>query len=98
MLIGRKHSDEFEWGLCEFEAQTSEDLETHLSLCEKYFCRKCDHSETRLKEFKEHMQNTHAPREYDQLTHLTDVIRTKLASQIISGKMFKKSVHSVILL
>ena len=68
--IGRKHSDHFECGLCEIEAKTSENLETHLRTCEKYLCKSCDQSEATLKKFKEHMQNTHMPREYDQLTHL----------------------------
>ena len=35
-----------------------------------YLCTSCNLSETNLKNVKEHMQNTDAPKEYDQLTHL----------------------------
>ena len=35
---GKDHSDNFECGLCEYAAETEENLELHLFTCEMYHC------------------------------------------------------------
>ena len=39
--VGEHHSEKFECSLCDYEALTFEDLETHLFTCEIYECGKC---------------------------------------------------------
>ena len=67
--IGRKHCDLYECGLCEYEAETSEDLEIHLTTCEIYTCSKCDNNEKTLAKLKEHIETEHELTSYTLIYH-----------------------------
>ena len=39
--IGKKHSDQFDCGICDLEIKSLENLKIHLSTCEIYKCDCC---------------------------------------------------------
>ena len=51
----RKHSRSFEYGICGFGANDSENLEKHLLNCELYKCTVCDLTFNNLKTLKPHL-------------------------------------------
>ena len=60
--IGKRHSKQFECGLCESEFRTLDELELHLFTCETYCCNKdtCDEFTLKtLEEMKTHIRETH---------------------------------------
>ena len=57
--LGKKHSDQFNCGICEFEAKSFENLKIHLTTCEMYRCERCDSKLTTLKDMKEHIETEH---------------------------------------
>ena len=58
--LGKYHSEIFECNLCDYEALSLENLETHLYTCEIYECRECKLRGRTLSELKTHMENQHA--------------------------------------
>ena len=50
--IGKTHADIFVCGLCDYKAETLEELDIHLFTCEVYICSKCDFLEKSLSELK----------------------------------------------
>ena len=59
---GRCHSETFECGLCDFKANTLENLEIHLSTCEIYDCAGCHFRVKTISEMKEHVNDEHENR------------------------------------
>ena len=57
--IGKKHTENFECGLCEFEAGEIEALNMHMFTCEIYLCETCDINFTTLADLKEHLMKDH---------------------------------------
>ena len=58
--VGKFHSEKIECSLCESEAKTFEDLDTHLFTCEIYECGKYKTKRKSLKEIKTHVESDHA--------------------------------------
>ena len=52
---GKYHSENFECGLCDFEAKSLEHLETHIKTCEVYECEECEKTSTQLTGMKKHI-------------------------------------------
>ena len=67
--VGRKHCEQYEFGLCQHETKTREDLETHPKTCEIYICSRCEIRETTLAKIKEHMQEICEATPYTVLSH-----------------------------
>ena len=61
---GKNHSDSFECGICEYKAETLENLEIHLVTCEIFKCLYCIYSDKNLSEFKKHTTKEHDPRQF----------------------------------
>ena len=59
MHIGKKHSDQFDCGICDLEIKSLENLKIHLSTCEIYKCDCCGKKVATLKEIKTHMETEH---------------------------------------
>ena len=57
--LGKCHSGNFVCGLCEFTANTLEDLETHLFTCEMYECNACYERTSRLADLMDHLRDKH---------------------------------------
>ena len=57
--IGKKHSDQFDCGICDLEIKSLENLKIHLSTCEIYKCDCCGKKVATLKEIKTHMETEH---------------------------------------
>ena len=55
----RCHSEHFECGLCDFKANTLENLETHLTTCEIYDCDLCYFRVKKMSDIKTHMNEKH---------------------------------------
>ena len=51
----RKHSGNFECGICGFVGKDSENLEDHLQKCEMFKCTKCDLAFKNLETLKPHL-------------------------------------------
>ena len=51
---GRKHSGNFECGICGYVANESENLEKHLLTCELFTCTRCDLTFSNLTTLKPH--------------------------------------------
>ena len=66
---GKKHSDSFECGICDYKAESYEQLEIHLFTCEIFKCRYCEFSEKNLSEFKRHTVKEHSPGQFHTLFH-----------------------------
>ena len=66
---GKKHSDSFECGICDYKAETYEQLKIHLFTCEIFKCRDCDFSDKNLGEFKKHTVKEHNPGKFHTLFH-----------------------------
>ena len=49
-----------ECGLCGMEAETLENLETHLASCEVYECEECEIRHTKLSDIKVHIEEDHS--------------------------------------
>jgi uncharacterized C2H2 Zn-finger protein len=58
--VGKQHSEKFECSLCDYEALTIEDLETHLLTSEIYECGKCKIKGKTMVEVKNHIESEHA--------------------------------------
>ena len=56
--IKRKHSENYEFGLCDFEAGSSENIEMHLSTCELFECDNpfCEFICKSLTDMKKHIR------------------------------------------
>jgi dimeric dUTPase (all-alpha-NTP-PPase superfamily) len=54
--IGKEHSENFECGLCEFEAPNFENLDIHLNVCEVYQCGGCEKIFKTIKNVKDHIE------------------------------------------
>ena len=59
--IRRKHSEKYEFGLCDFEAGSSENIEMHLSTCELFECDNpfCEFICKNLTYMKKHIREKH---------------------------------------
>ena len=53
--IGKDHSENYECGLCEFEAKNFENLDIHLNSCEVYQCGGCEKIFKTIKDVKTHI-------------------------------------------
>ena len=60
--IGRKHSDQLECGICNYEADNLENLTIHLATCEIYKCEDCELKVKTLNEVKNHVEKEHLTR------------------------------------
>ena len=56
---GRKHSGNFECGICGFVGKDSKNLEDHLQKCEMFKCSKCDLTFMNLETLKQHLEKKH---------------------------------------
>ena len=66
---GKNHSDSFECGICDYKAETFEQLKIHLCTCEIFKCRDCDFSEKNLSEFIKHTTKEHKPGQFHTFFH-----------------------------
>ena len=57
--VGKYHSEKFECGLCEYEAENLENLETHLFTCEIFECNKCGLRGKSMKDIIKHGETEH---------------------------------------
>ena len=57
--IKKFHAENITCGLCEYEANNLEDLETHKTTCETYGCSECKNNFKSLSEIKEHTEKAH---------------------------------------
>ena len=69
--IGRLHSEKPFRGLCNFEANTIENLNLHLSTCEIYNCEACCFRTINLHEIKDHLNTVHIAigTQWDEIIH-----------------------------
>ena len=58
-LGGAPHSDQFEYGLCEFVAKDLENPNMHLFTCEVYQCKECEKPFKIITDMIEHINNEH---------------------------------------
>ena len=72
MLIGKRHTDQFDCGICDVEAQSLENLNIHLSTCEMYQCELCEIRLATLTEIKTHIKTKHS-----ESKDIIDVIHLK---------------------
>ena len=74
--LGKNHSEKYECGLCDLEAGSLENLETHLNTCEVFQCDwdkdKCKQRFKTLPDIKKHFVEEHNEncKEYGYLIHL----------------------------
>ena len=54
--IGKKHTDNFDCGICDSELKTFENLRIHLTTCERYKCEHCDKKFASLSDIKAHLK------------------------------------------
>ena len=83
---GRKHSQDPECGLCEFKANSGENLETHLVTCEIYDCKRCDLRFQNLTTMRTHLQEEHKGH-----TQIVTIVHAKLDrknSEIVACKEY----------
>ena len=83
---GRKHSQDPECGLCEFKANSRENLETHLVTCEIYDCKRCDLRFQNLTTMRTHLQEEHKGH-----TQIVTIVHAKLDrknSEIVACKEY----------
>ena len=64
---GKTHSDNFDCGICEYQAKSKEELEIHLFTCEIYICSVCRSKEKTLSDLKKHTEDEHTPYIYNNL-------------------------------
>ena len=57
--VGKCRRDKLECGLCEFNSDTLDNLETHLGSCEMYECSVCELRTRFLKDIKSHIVKEH---------------------------------------
>ena len=67
MHIKRLHSETITCGMCDFEANEIESLDTHTFTCEMYKCNECNQTFLHLDDIGKHMRNMHG--EYGSLSH-----------------------------
>ena len=65
---GRCHGDGFECGLCDFQADSLEILNLHLTTCESYECYKCNIRLHHISDIREHIKENHEA-EYVRISH-----------------------------
>ena len=69
--VKKFHSEIIECGLCEYEATSQEDLDTHLFTCEVFDCYYCYLRFKKLETVKQHIKKEHTEFKYQwDLTHL----------------------------
>ena len=56
---GRAHCENFECGLCEFEAGSLDNLDMHLRTCEIYQCWNCAMKEKNVDNMRTHIEKEH---------------------------------------
>ena len=83
--IGKKHSDKFECGICEFEVTTLENLKTHLTTCERYKCEHCDKRYATLTDVKTHLE-TDRTELWNGLLEIFHLKQNRLDSETIDQK------------
>ena len=90
--IGKKHSDQFDCGICGFEIKTLEDLNIHLTTCEMYKCEECDLRVKSLSEIKKHVENEHS--KWKKLQAIIHIKQNRNDSEVVdeisyrSGTLF----------
>jgi hypothetical protein len=57
--IGRLHSEKLEFGLCNYKANSIDNLNLHISTCETYSCEPCCFRTKNLHDIKDHLNNVH---------------------------------------
>ena len=65
---GKQHRDDFECGLCDFEADSLETLNLHLTTYESYQCYRCNVKIHPIRDIKKHIEEKHGS-EYVSITH-----------------------------
>ena len=54
---GRSHSDNIDYGFCEYKAKTLENLELYFKTCEVYECVNCYFKVKQISQMKAHMHS-----------------------------------------
>ena len=68
--FAKVHSEKHECGLCEFEANTLDDLETHQFTCEIYIYRFCTLRFKKLSDVKAHIEKDHTDNRWNSVEHV----------------------------
>ena len=68
--IGKQHSDQFDCGLCGFETKDLENLNLHLSTCERYKCEHCKKRFATLSDLKIHLETENLRNGWLEIFHL----------------------------
>ena len=63
------HYTQYEWGLCDFVANSFESLETHLSTCEIFKCDECEKRFQTISDMKAHIETDHEESSYFTIMH-----------------------------
>ena len=87
--VGKCHKDILECGLCDFNSETLENLETHLGTCEIYECSYCELRTKFLKDIKSHIEKEHVP----DATLLYHMKMKRSEPDIVDFKSYK--IHEV---
>ena len=58
--VGKQHSENFECGLCSYEAKDIEALNLHLTTCQIYVCEDCYYRTKHLHDIREHLNEKHS--------------------------------------
>ena len=86
---GRLHSGIFEYGLCGFVGNDSENLDNHLSKCELYKCDKCDLTFKTLQTLKPHLDDKHPKHmKHTDIMHIQMDKKTLTLSQATKEQLF----------
>ena len=56
---GKKHSGNFECGLCGYKGEDIDSLETHIHTCETYTCKYCEITFQNITDMKSHLSSRH---------------------------------------
>ena len=59
MHVKKNHSETISCGMCNFEANQIETLDTHTFTCEMYKCNECKLTFLHLDKLRSHMKNEH---------------------------------------
>ena len=57
--VGKQHSENFECGLCNYEAKDIEALNLHLTTCQIYVCEDCYFRTQHMHDIREHLKDKH---------------------------------------
>ena len=83
--IGREHLEQYECGICGFETKDIENLNLHLTTCERYKCDHCAEKFATLTELKNHLK-TEQIRDVD--TNIFHIKQNRTNSDAIDKKSY----------